>query len=62
MEIKVGPVVDKIIVRKSDVVDIVINEFVLKHKLSANKQEKLTEMVMNTIKQYQIYNSNRKVE
>jgi len=37
MEIKVGPIVDKIIVRKQDVVTEVITNFVRKHKLSLNK-------------------------
>ena len=37
MEIKVGKLVDKIIVRKNDIVTTVIQEFVDKHKLSEKK-------------------------
>ena len=59
MEIKVGQIVDKLVVRKNDIVTQVIGQFVDKHGLSNNKREKLTDMVLNTIKQYQIYNSNR---
>ena len=52
MEIKVGQLVDKIVVKKNDVVLEVISDFVEKHSLSQNKKDKLTQMVMNTIKQY----------
>ena len=49
MEIKIGKVIDKIIVRKNDDLSKVIADFKAKLKLSDSKGEKLTQIVKNAI-------------
>jgi hypothetical protein len=59
MEIKVGQLVDQIVVRKKDTIEEVVFAFAQKHKLSDGKQQRIAALVSSTIEQYKEQQSAR---
>lgn len=49
MEVKIGNVLDKIVIRKNDIVSDVLRQFKAKHKLSEHKEQMLLDFILDAM-------------